>query len=419
MQDSNRKLAAAIIIAFTIVQFLIIMVFGYTPYPDSNGYIGIAQDCVAHGEPYPVASELPTMSFVWNVGSINIVALFLWLFGTVTPLFYFYALLKGLSAYFVYRISGRLFNGKVALAALLIYVLYPANYGEATSVLSELPFIFCMLAGIWLAMNNKVVAAGVVIGLGNWMRPMGIVFIATLIVYFIVIRKKKDILKIIAGYALFIVVVGTASYVRTGYFIYQAKTGWMALLQYSVDNSPDDDEYYTKADGFNAVQKDSVWQKRMVEWTADGHADDYVKSMPGKLVNTFVSDNVNLCVFLPDKADSEYMYEPLSMGTLAHTFPHFSWVQWLTVYNLLYFYLLFVMFVIGSIQLVRNRKYDAFALLFGVVFFGTAVLLLVGHGEARFHIPFMPFIIITAAYSLSIIYKRIYLHREALKNGRQ
>ena len=31
--------------------------------------------------------------------------------------------------------------------------------------------------------------------------------------------------------------------------------------------------------------------------------------MPRKLINTYVSDNVNMCVFLPDKAEKEYMYE--------------------------------------------------------------------------------------------------------------
>jgi len=32
-----------------------------------------------------------------------------------------------------------------------------------------------------------------------------------------------------------------------------------------------------------------------------------------------------------------------------------------------------------------------------IVLLGTILLLLVGHGEARFHIPFMPFVIMLAA----------------------
>ena len=58
MQSSYRKITVGSIIAvYTLLQLLILVVFGYTPYPDSNGYILLAQDSVKYGETYPIASK--------------------------------------------------------------------------------------------------------------------------------------------------------------------------------------------------------------------------------------------------------------------------------------------------------------------------------------------------------------------------
>ena len=102
---NNNRLVYTIVAVFTVIQFAIILVFGPTLYYDSDCYIYFAKDCVAHGEPYPVASEIGSYDFIWNVGSINIVALSLFLFHAVTPLYFIYAILKGLSALLLYKIT--------------------------------------------------------------------------------------------------------------------------------------------------------------------------------------------------------------------------------------------------------------------------------------------------------------------------
>lgn len=396
MQDSNRKITVAIIVAFTLLQFIILFVFGYTPYPDSNGYLLLAKDCVRVGEPYPVSSQLYSLPFIWNVGAINLVALSLKLFKSIIPLLCLYSLLKGMSAWLIYEISKQLFKERLAFITLLLYVLYPANYGESTSLLSELPFTFFILLGIFSVLKQYTLLGGALIAIANWIRPMGIVFIASLIVYYLLRKKKIDILKSISGYLAVVAILCVLTYHRTGYCIYQAKTGWMSLLQYSVDHSPENDTYYTMADGFNAVQKDSVWQKRTIEWITK-HPGEYISQMPAKLIKTYVSDNVNFCTFLPDKNTAKYMYEEISMPVLLKAFPHYSAVQWLTAYNLLYYYLLLVLFLAGTVSAIRHKLYSAVAIPLSIIILGTALLLLVGHGEARFHIPFMPFIIMMAA----------------------
>ena len=50
---------------------------------------------------------------------------------------------------------------------------------------------------------------------------------------------------------------------------------------------------------------------------------------------------------------------------------------------------------------IKHRLSVPFALPISVVVIGTVILLMVGHGEARFHIPLMPFIIMIAATLIS------------------
>lgn len=378
-----------------MLQLLVLAVFGYTPYPDSNGYIGLAADCVSLGDLYPAVRRLnEDLAFIWNVGSINAVILSLRLFGSVMPLLILYSVAKGATAWLLHEITAKVFNRNIALIALILYVVYPANYGEGTSVQSETPFIFFTILGLYAAIyHDKPFIGAAIIAVANWFRPMGIVFLMALFLY-----RRKGILRIITGYMAVVLIIGSLAFFRTGHFIYQAKTGWMALLQYSVDNTVEnDDNSLTFTGKANAVEKDRIWQKRFIEWLRQ-HPKEYVMQMPKKLVKTYVSDNINLCVFIPYKQHKRYMYEEIDMRHIVKAFPHYSAVQAAVVVNLIYYYALILMFVAGVVLMLKKKEYNKIMLPLSVVVIGTAVLLFFGHGEARFHIPFMPFVIMPAAY---------------------
>lgn len=393
MQNSHHQLIITLLALFTIAQIVILLVFGYTPYPDSEGYIQLANECVAKVEFYPVTSLLYDYPFLWNIGSINAVACSLWLFHSVVPLLVLYALMKGATAALFYVLVKHISNHRIATISLLLYILYPANYGEATSTLSELPFIFFMMAGLCLCVvNEKWLLGGMLLACGNWFRPMGIVFLLTIVIYLLFTKQWKKTALPVIGYIAVIAIIGSISYQRTGLFLYQAKTGWMALTDYSTDHSKASMVVRDNTN-WNVAQKDSAWQGLFVDWLHE-HPKEYVAQMPRKLINTYVSDNVNMCTFIPDKNNKEYMYEEVSMLTLLHSFPHFSAVQWLTMLNLMFYYLLLILALLSLFYFHRQE----FLLPFSIIVLGTLLLLFVGHGEARFHIPFMPFIIMMAAW---------------------
>jgi len=78
---------------------------------------------------------------------------------------------------------------------------------------------------------------------------------------------------------------------------------------------------------------------------------------------------------------------------LIDCFPKLSTVQWMTVFNLIiYFSIIICAFF--SLYWFNINKY---ILPVSVIILGTLLLLFVGHGEARFHIPFMPFFMMLSA----------------------
>jgi len=408
MQDRRDQI---VILLFTLVQIALIFVLGYTPYPDSEGYLALARESLAQHQLYPIASQLHDYAFLWNLGSINLVLASLWLTGSIMPLLVVYALMKGATAWLLYdtclhllqKHSSATTSQRIARLVLLLYILYPANYGEATSLLSEVPFIFLSMLAVWMFITKGWhVAAGVVLAIANWIRPFSIVFLAALIVASLFHLRKS--LKLVAGYIVMIVIIGSLSYLRTGEFLYQAKTGWMALMQYSWDNDSDKGTFTLNPSTIcndtklSVTQKDRMWRSMFFSWLSENKAE-YLSQMPHKLAATFVSDNVNFCAFLPHKQQREYMYDELSMLTLKAQFPRWSAVQWLTIVNLLYYYLL----LLTALLSLLCYRHSTHLLPLAVILLGTVMLLLVGHGEARFHQPFMPFVIMLSALFINRI----------------
>lgn len=250
--------------------------------------------------------------------------------------------------------------------------------------------MFFIMMGLYFSLvRNWFFFGGMMMAIANWYRPMAIVFLLALIIYYLLKWQKS--VKLLVGYLTVIIILGSISYYRTGLFLYQAKSGWMALADYSTCHSPESMQVRDRTD-WNVTQKDSAWRSLFFDWLKD-HPKEYISQMPRKLVNTYASDNVNMCTFIPDKAEKEYMYEEVSLGTLMRCFPHFSSVQWLTLLNLFIYYVFLAM----AFASLFYFKKDYCLLAVSVVLLGTLLLLFVGHGEARFHIPFMPFIIILSA----------------------
>lgn len=400
------------------MQIMVLLIFKYTPYHDSNCYIDIAKQCVQAGEPYPTIQQIKEAEFIWNIGAIHLSYLSLLLFKSIIPLLVFYAFMKGMTAWIVYLIACHLYGKRTAWITLILYVIYPANYGECTSTLTELPFLFFSFLGMLLAFRNKTIPlGGICMAIANWIRAMGIVFVVTTCIYFLFqkIERKKKISYLCGAYIASILLIGTLYHIRTGHFIYQARTGWMALMQYSWDHDKDKQTDYSlfehgnpmyyDANKTNAIDRDNIWRQNFLVWLLHNPIE-YVSQMPEKFWRIYISDNVNICTFIPNKQDKTYMYEEVSMEKLYSDFPHYSPVQMLAIINLAYYYSLLIGFCISLYIAYKKKQMWKYVVPVTIITFGTALLLLVGHGEARFHIPFMPFFMMITASEIIPVYHK-------------
>ena len=112
----KKKGFMLIIGIYTIIQLIILLGFGYTPYPNSQGYITCAQNALAYNQFYPAKETQYTLPFLWNIGAINTVAFSLKLFHSVTPVLIIYILLKGGTLNLVYLITHKWFGEKMQIS---------------------------------------------------------------------------------------------------------------------------------------------------------------------------------------------------------------------------------------------------------------------------------------------------------------
>ena len=159
MQNRYRELTAerfnrccwALTIGFLLLLLGVLIVFGYTPTNDGEGYIEYAQISIADHQPYPTLHHIIGKPYIWNMGIINLVALSLGLTKSLYPLLILFCIMKALTAWLLAHTTAKLFNRQTALIALILYILYPNNWGQSTMLSSEIPMLFFTILALYTA----------------------------------------------------------------------------------------------------------------------------------------------------------------------------------------------------------------------------------------------------------------------------
>ena len=405
-----------ITIGFLLWLLAVLFVFGYTPTNDTEGYIEYARICLAEHQPYPCQALFTGQPFIWNIGSINLVAASLWLFGSVYPLLLLFCLLKALTALLLALTTERLLGRRAALAVLILYVLYPNNWGQSTTLMSEIPSAFLTMWAVWLIVCRRkwwqLLTAGILLALANWFRPTAILFIVALSAWLLYQLRKQAwtrIAAIVAGYLLAIVVIGMESRLRTGHFIYQAESLWCNMVDECYDNAPVAPHYgeplwqegrprYIEGhEQLTCFECADIWRNRSMDWLKD-HKLEYLSKIPGRLFYMYgMPDIDNMNAFLSDKSKAENNYITIPYRHLLEQANTLSLAQWLALLNTLLYYSLVIAALVSIVWLIYKRQTAGLFLPLVVVVFGSLALALVMHGETRFKDPFMPYVFMLAA----------------------
>lgn len=393
----------------------ILFVFGYTPTNDTEGYVELAELCIEQGQPYPCLANINNDSFIWNIGSVNLIILSLLLFKSIMPLLILMCLMKAGIALLTAKIAQTLFDDKVALIALLIFVLYPNNWGESTTLMSEIPTVFLALLSIYLVLQKKklyvYVIAGALLCLSNWFRSLAPIFIVSILAYFILFRRKIILRRLVPyffGYFLLMIIIGTESYIRTDHFIYKGDTMWFTMCDDAYNGAqiaPHWNEeqyiegrprYIENMEELNCFERRDIWKDRCLAWIMD-HKVEYLMKTPWKIYYMYFNDLDFMPFMLKDKSDSANNYVTIPYRNLKEEFSNLSFIQYVALTSTVFYYIILLLFVAGTIRLACQSEWKRLALPLMIVAIGTIAITLVIHGETRFKVPFMPFIIMIGA----------------------
>lgn len=424
--DKRYLLVSAVYFFFLLA---ILLIFGYTPTNDGNAYIEMADICIRERQPYPCLSLIKGYPFVWNIGSINLIALSILLFHSTYPILILMCLLKASSAFLLAKIAETLFNEKTACVALLVFITYPNNYGQSTTLLSEIPSIFLALLAVSLLLKKHksyvFVISGSVLFLSNWFRPITLVFIVSLFLYFLLINRSaliRRFLPMIAGYCLALLLFGSETYIRTGYFVYKGDSLWFNVCDDAYDGAEirphwnqetfqkGTPRYIENMDELDCFQCADIWKERCLAWIMD-HKLEWLKKIPYRVVYMYYNDIDNMSFCLKEKSVAENNFITLPYRNIVHEANNLSAPQWAAIACSLYYWLLMILFLFSSFLLLIRKQWKSLALPLLIIVIGTLAITFVMHGETRFKAPYMPYIIMVAAYSIACpIKKHLYKH---------
>ncbi len=414
MQNSYCKIS----IGYLLFLFAFLLIAGYTPTNDGEGYIELALMSLKDGMPYPSPSSISGQPFVWNIGQICIIEFSLWLFHSVYPVLVTNCFLKALTAYTTALIAKQLFSHRTGLLTLVLYIVYPNNWGDCTMLLTEIPSTALAVVALYIILSRKEwkmwLFAGLLFATANWIRPISPIYIGAAFICQLIF-KRRGVLKhyacLMAAYVALTAFIGFGSWFRTGYFLYQSDTLWfnMAEATYETSTKPHyNTEMFPKGtiryiEGMEhktAPECSAIWKERCLEWLKK-HKTDYLKKVSGRLFWMYFSDIDNISAFLTNKQHAENNYVTLPYRHIADSLSSLSKTQYLALTTWTFYLMLLLACACGLCIMAVHRQWQQLLLIATIVIGGSLAIVLATHGETRFKAPLIPFIITAAAYFLS------------------
>lgn len=384
-------------ICLLIQSILIICFWEMEQISDCSAYYNYAWDCFLNEEFYPMHEHLYS-SFLFAPGFVNFLILQLKVFGTLK----FNAILNllmswGIAAELFY-IGKKIFNEKTAYLSVICYSCLYSTWMYVLPMGTEIPFLFLMLSALCLCLRPRffyVILAGSCLAIGNWMRPLAIVFIPSILIFMYIYRSSwKHYACLFISIATCILFIGCWSYNKIGYFTFQSSTSGYNLLATANDKATGGYLYFKEHDLENEdkipfPQKDLIWKERAIEWIKQ-HPSKYIQLYLFKIAGLY-SHDVGVEMFIWNNTAS---YSGMQLQGKSYA-PFFV----IKALKSAVYYLIMIAF---GVTLIKKRR-DIFSrkgIPLLILLLGTLVTCLFSI-VIRYHYPFLGVIILWAAYGMA------------------
>lgn len=382
---------------------------------DAQSYLELALYCAENHVGYPGPRDMFAI-YIFGNGYVNLLS---WLMRIAPSMVWVYLInivstqvIILSTAAIAYAISGR---KKTACIAAILLCLMPGIWGEAVSARTELLFMALAMASLALMMTRRtfaLFAAGICMALCNWVRPLLIIYLPAIIVYFLMRRVRlRGIAAYMAAMLLVIALVGMDAKSRTGEFIFQAQTMGVNMLMGANDDA---DGSYVSAiydegkvghvppgSGLTFMERDAQYKASAVEWIK-AHPVRFLSLIPAKLFYYLATDTYGGSAFFNnEKSTDNLAYIKELVGILTGRGERaFMLGDAVVLFEQAMYMLVAVLYVISIVDGVRKR-YIADLLPLHIIFALSCGVTILTVGGARYHLPYLPFFCLCAAAFIS------------------
>ncbi|MBO4596988.1 MAG: hypothetical protein J5676_03800 [Bacteroidaceae bacterium] len=370
---------------------------------------------------YPTANNLYD-SYIVAPGLINFLIFQLKLLGTMDYNGVFQFAMNMAMLYEVYYIAKFFFSKTVGYIAAILYCLVYSNYLGILIWGTEIPFMFLGMTGLCLCLTTKwynVLIATVLFAIANTIRPLSILFIITIVIFFAFSKVNwKHYLLLFIPFFVLNFGYGKFNETRMGYYVSKSTTGGTNLLQTANDYADGtttkgskiiklkESKYAYKNNKDKTVfEKDKMWHDAGIEWIKK-NPGKYFKMFFYKVPYMYADDSWPERLVIRD-----YYFRKTSPDSKVKRTYAISMI----IKNIPY-YIVFILALFGVVayrkDLYKNRK-KAYISLLAYIIIGTGGTVLMPV-MARYHYPFLFVLIIFAAYTIEQIYNRKFRKDEAI-----
>ena len=408
------KLTAWVVVGIWLVAQVVLMFCHFGPQQGDWGtYIMLAHRCCDAGEWYPMKCDLYS-AYIFAPGLVNLLIAEFGLFGSLFVNKVLYLFLNVGVLIYIFLLAKHFFSERIAYISSIIYCALYVNWFIALSANTELPFLFLALSAVSLCVfsGNKVwkfVLAGVLLGLANWIRPLAVIFVACIILYYFVTRRWTWKLSLV-GVAMVatVLLIGFSAKKNLGRICFQSTTSGFNLIMTANDKAfggvdtkiwkdPTSTAYIENEQQKTCFERDSIRMARAVAWIEANpirYVGLYLKKIPILLAEDSWSDQR---VF----GSEQFMYN-YQHGLYSKK--EFVMKLSLKLLKSVPYYLMLLLF---AYSLWKNRK-DIFTIKGWILsFFVVGMLLTCLYPvQPRYHYPFLFPLIIWAAYGADTMIDR-------------
>jgi hypothetical protein len=387
---------------------------------DFANYVRLAKNNIESGTYYPNNKNLYD-AYIHAPGFVNYLIL-LFKISTNLKLVYVFNLLWTFVLLFSLRyIISRLFNNKqIVSMATVIFCMMPILWGKVVIAGTDVIYTALAFLSFAILLREKKygpIVSGIILAVANWVRPLAPAFLIGMLIHLLIVKKKKQIVKLLAAFAVFVVSIGLFTYSNLGYFLFQSSTSGVNMIMGANDDA--DGGYNTTCfqEGKIAYlddntlktmtfkHRDSYYRGLAVQWIMK-HPIKWALLLPKKIFRMYaIEDLGHRYVFVPTlDADSD---SDSGSYIINHWFANNrQFGDYILMWGQLLYMITAIGFLAGTVILIKQRNILRFLPLFSMVFLGS-FMTLVTFGAARFHIPYLPVFIIFTAACLSVLLRRI------------